>query len=64
MQVLGNEIAYKDRFKDKKTCFEQDREAHLSAIGDKINVLDKAKDHLYGTLLDKSNKPDRNGESL
>jgi len=64
MQVLGNEKAFKDKYQDKKTCFENDRESHLGAIRDKINILDNAKGELYGTLLDKKNQPDRNGVSL
>jgi hypothetical protein len=64
MQVLGNEKAFKDKYLDTKTCFENDRETHINQISDKINVLDKAKEHLYGTLLDKKNLPDRNSTSV
>jgi hypothetical protein len=64
MQVLGNEKAFKDKYLDTKTCFENDRETHINQISDKINVLDKAKENLYGTLLDKKNLPDRNSTNV
>jgi hypothetical protein len=32
MQILGNEKAFKDKNQEVKTCFEQDRELHLSSI--------------------------------
>jgi hypothetical protein len=60
MQVLGNEKAFKDKYLDTKTCFENDRETHLNSMTNKIEVLHKAKDSLYGTLLDKKNIADRN----
>jgi len=53
--VLGNEKAFKDKFQDKKTCFEEDRENHLNKIKSKIDVLDNAKSSLYGSLVDKKN---------
>lgn len=36
MQTLGNEKAFKDKFPDKKTVFEQQREDHLNTLPEKI----------------------------
>jgi len=63
-QARRNKKAFKDKYLDTKTCFENDRETHINHISEKINVLDKAKENLYGTLLDKKNLPDRNHTSV
>ena len=36
MQTLGNEKAFKDKFTDRKTVFEKEREDHLSQTKQKI----------------------------
>lgn len=36
LQVLGNEKAFKDKFQDRKTIFEVQRDQHLAGLPEKI----------------------------
>ena len=36
MQTVGNELAFKDKFPERKTIFEKEREDHLSQLQNKI----------------------------
>ena len=54
MQTLGNEKAFKDKFTDRKTVFEKQREDHLSEMQQKIQLLNQAKQTLYNPI-DQSN---------
>lgn len=47
MQTVGNEKAFKDKFPERKTIFEKEREEHQSQIQNKIQLLNEAKKTLY-----------------
>ena len=50
MQILGNERAFKDKFQDKKTVFEVERDKHLEELPQKIQLLNEAKKSLYSPI--------------
>lgn len=51
MQILGNEKALKDKFKENPTMFEKERDDHNSVQSRNISKLNTAKNLLYAATL-------------
>mmetsp|Transcript_17477 Transcript_17477/g.29416 ORF Transcript_17477/g.29416 Transcript_17477/m.29416 type:complete len:146 (-) Transcript_17477:793-1230(-) len=50
LQLLGNEKAFKDKFSDRMTLYEQERDHHLKSVVDKTKLLQDARELLYPEL--------------